>query len=453
MWNDAARHLLKTSGFRLALRSLALSLAGAVLVFAIIHQAAKAAWRSQADDAVSGALSDILSDIVQNREPVAQNVRATLAENGGLFFAAIGPDGVWKAGNFHLTAGLAARWNHLATFRTRDGLILPPRVQALRGTAQRFADGETLFVAADATALLSLNRLIARSFLAVFGIILALGLLNGYLAARAAQRRVDAFATTLREIMQGDLSRRIDITPAGDEFDRLAAATNAMLTRIQTLMENLRQVTSDISHDLRTPLAKLRTHLEFSRNRWPVPEWQTVFDEALAQIDQALGIFAAMLRIAEVDSGSRRAHFSEIALSAMLEMLAESYEPAFAAGGIAITANVAPALVLRGDPELLMQLFANLLDNILLHAEEATQASIAGAWHDGRIVVTIADNGCGIPVDQRANVRRRFFRLDPSRHRPGHGLGLPLAIAIAGLHEADITIGDNQPGLKMTVRL
>jgi signal transduction histidine kinase len=454
MWPDApARLLLKNSGFRLALRSLALSLAGAIVVFAIIHRAAETAWRGQIDDAVGGALSDILGDIQRDRQPVPQNVNATLAEGGGLFFADIDAAGNWRAGNFRLAPALAARWQGLGTFRVRDGLILPRHIQALRGIAQRFPDGETLFIAADASALLALNNVIARSFLSVFGVILALGLVNGFLAARAAQRRVDAFATTLNEIMHGDLARRIAVTPANDEFDRLAVSMNTMLQRLQALMENLRQVTADISHDLRSPLARLREHLERARARYPAPELQEVFAEALTHTDQALEIFAAMLRIAEVEAGSRRTQFAEIAISSMLAMLAESYEPSFSAAGIAIETAIAPGLTLRGDQELLAQLFTNLLDNILLHAEGASMAGVSAASRDGRIIVAITDNGSGIPGNESKRVLQRFVRLDSSRHRPGYGLGLPLALAIGALHEGEVLLEENRPGLRVVVRL
>ena len=454
MRRDASLLLLfKTSGFRLALRSLGLSLAGALLVFGIIHHAAETAWRGQIDDAVAGALSDILSDLQHNGESLPQNVRATLNEGGGLFYADIDAHGKWLAGNFRLTPALAARWNGLQTFKRKDGLALPRRVQAIRGAAQVLPDGEKLFIAADATALLSLDKLIARSFLAVFGIILALGLVNGYLAARTALDRVDAFATALREIMDGDFSRRIEIADSGDEFDRLAAGMNAMLARIQELMENLRQVTSDISHDLRSPLAHLREHLELARLRYNEADLQAMFDEALAQIDQALEIFAAMLRIAEVEAGSRRAGFTTISLDALLTMLAETYEPSFAAAGIALRTEIAAGLMLTGDQELLTQLFANLLDNVILHAAGATHVVISAQWNNNGIAVIIADNGSGIPAPQRGRVLQRFVRLDASRHRPGHGLGLPLALAIATLHGAGISLEDNGPGLKVTVCL
>ena len=454
MWLEGtARLLLRTTGFRLALRSLALSLGGAVLVFLIIHHAAETIWREQIDATVGGARTDILSDIQSNQQGVAQNVRDTMAEGGGLFFADIGPDGTLRAGNFNVPPSVLARWRGPHTFRRGQGLVLPPRVLAVRGVAQKFPDGETLLIAENASPLLATNALIARSFVAVFGTILALGLLSGYLAARTESRRVDAIATTLREIMNGDLSRRVPIGEAGDEFDRLAAGLNAMLQRLQELMENLRQVTTDIAHDLRSPLARLREHLELSRRRFTGPGLPEVFDEALMQIDQALDIFSAMLRIAEVEAGARRSHFAPVFMSDLLEALAETYEPAFTASGITLTAEIQPGLILCGDKDLLQQMIANLLDNVMLHAAGASLTTIRAAQTGKRILIEISDNGSGIPTDQRARVFQRFARLDASRQLPGHGLGLSLAVAIAALHDGSIELQENHPGLQVVVSL
>jgi hypothetical protein len=212
-------------------------------------------------------------------------------------------------------------------------------------------------------------------------------------------------------------------------------------------------VTNDISHDLRSPLARLRGHLEFSRSRFTGPGLPEMFDEALVQIDQALEIFAAMLRIAEVEDGARRAQFCTVPLSSLLTMLAESYDPAFAANGVLLLTDIAPGLTLYGDRELLAQMVTNLFDNIMLHATGASAASIGAAAVGEKIRITIADNGCGIPPDQQARVFQRFVRLDASRHLPGHGLGLSLTVAIVDLHAGKINLDDQGPGLKIIIDL
>lgn len=454
MWLEGRiRSLWRISGFRLALSGVLASLAGALLVFGIVHHAAVAGWHDQIDARVADAQSDILGDIHRNQKGIVWNVQATLAEGSGMFYAALAPDGQWQAGNFHLSPAVADRWTGSKTLDRQPGLILPRHVLAIRGVMLGFPDGERLFIAADASALLTLQNLLARSFLAVFGTILALGLLIGLLAARATLKRVDQFATALHEIMEGDLFCRIQVSSSGDEFDRLAEGMNQMLQRIQELMENLRQVTNDISHDLRSPLARLRGHLELSRTRFADPALGEVCDEAIAQLDQALGIFSAMLRLAEIEAGARRARFTPIDLSALLTLLAESFEPVLAEHGIALRAKIATDLCVQGDRELLAQLFSNLLDNIVLHAQGATMAAIHAMKQEGWIELHITDDGCGIPAEARSRVLQRFVRLDTARQRPGYGLGLPLVQAIVALHGGSFEFARADAGITIRIKL
>lgn len=454
MWLEGpARSLWRISGFRLALLGVLAALAGAMLVFAIVHHATEDSWRDQIDERVAAAQADILGDLKQDHNGLTRNVQVTLAEGSGLFYAALAPDGRWLAGNFHLSPAVAAGWTRPKTLERQPGLALPRHVLAIRGTSLRFPDGERLFIAADASALLTLKTLIARSFLAVFGTILALGLLTSLLAARGTLKRVDQFASTLHDIMEGDLSRRINLSRSGDEFDRLAVEMNQMLQRIQELMENLRQVTNDISHDLRSPLARLREHLELSHARSADPTVRQLCDKAIAQLDQALDIFAGLLRLAEVEAGARRTHFASVDLSALLGMLAESYEPVLAEHNIALQTDIAPGLHVQGDRELLAQLFTNLLDNITLHAQGTSRAEIRAERENGWVQFSIGDDGRGIPAEARNRVLQRFVRLDTARQRPGHGLGLPLASAIAVLHGGRLIIADGMPGLLIRISL
>lgn len=447
MWfNAPARTLWRISGVRVALGGVAMALFGALLVFAIIHHAAETSWRAQIDDRISDAQTDLLGDIARNHKGLAWNVQATLAEGGGLFYAVMTPDGEILAGNFRLSPAMAAHWTGERTMKRAQGLTLPPHVLALRGRMLNFPDGERLFIAADASALLTLNNLIARSFLAVFGTILALGLVISLLVGRMTLRRVDQFASTLHEIMAGDLSRRIEHRKRPDEFDRLAIEVNRTLERIHELMENLRQVTNDISHDLRTPLARLREHLELARAGFEDERFREMFDTAITELDQALAIFSALLRLAEIEAGARRAQFRTLDLTGILQALVESYEPAMADRGIKLTAEIEAGLALRGDKDLLNQAIANLLDNILVHPESATKSTLRASHRNGKIHLSISDNGEGIPASQRDRVMQRFVRLDAARHKSGHGLGLPMVNAIITLHGGAMSLQSGDKG-------
>lgn len=436
----------RVPGIRLAWGVVLVCLAGALLVFAIVHHATESSWRDQIDARVAAAQADISADIAANQLGVAWNVRATLAEGSGLLYAALAPDGTWLAGNFRPAPEVAAHWTGPKTLRGAPDLGLPPHVLAIRGTVLNLPHGERLFIAADASALMTLKSLIARSFLGVFGTIMALGLIISLLIGRATTRRLDGFTRTLHDIVAGDLTQRIALSRHEDEFDRLAREVNQALARIQQLMENLRQVTNDISHDLRSPLARLREHLELSRAQMQDERFRAVCDEAIAQLDQALAIFSALLRLAEIEAGARRARFQTLALTSLLETLVESYEPAMADGGLALEAQIEPGLQLLGDRDLINQAIANLLDNILIHAAGAKTARLSAQRRDGRIDITLSDDGQGIPAAQRERVMQRFVQLDPTRQAGGYGLGLPLVNAVVALHGGTMMVGASDAG-------
>jgi len=265
-------------------------------------------------------------------------------------------------------------------------------------------------------------------------------------------RRVDAIERTGREIMEGNLTRRLPVRGTGDEFDRLSEGLNAMLERIQSLMEGVKQVSNDIAHDMRTPLARLRQRLEAARLPGKTADEQAAsIDGAIADTDGLLRTFSALLRIAQIESGSRRAGFAEVDLSALFAAMVETYAAVAEDRGQHVSGTIAPGLAMRGDRELLTQVLANLIENALTHSPAGAQVTLTLERIDGRIVGCVADNGPGIPPAQREKAFRRFYRLDTSRTTPGSGLGLSLVAAISALHGIEITLGDNAPGLRVTL--
>ncbi len=451
---EVAARLLRTSSFRLALQSAALSVAGALIVFAVIYHAAPETVRAALDANVAGETADILSDVRDDDKTLADSVRDEMTEFPGAFYALVGPDQALLAGNLVITPRAAALWHGWRTLGPGDGVALPRRTTAIRGLATRLADGGMLYVAENASSLAALNQLITQAFLTVFGAILALGLAGGLLVARATFRRVEAISDTTREIIHGDLARRIPLAGSGDEFDRLAENLNAMLERIQALMENVQQVSNDIAHDLRSPLARLREHLELARRDAPAPQTRAAFDEGIAQVDQALSIFAAMLRIAEVEAGARRRDFAAVDLSGLLSDLAETFDTVAEAEGMGLTAAISDGLRVTGDAELLTQMFVNVIENAIRHSPAGSRVAIAGRpGAAGYVDIVISDNGPGIPETEYRRVLKRFVRLDTSRHSSGSGLGLALTAAVVELHRGTIGLSGNEPGLRVTVTL
>jgi signal transduction histidine kinase len=244
----------------------------------------------------------------------------------------------------------------------------------------------------------------------------------------------------------------VAVQHGGDELDHLALSINSMLDRIETLMEDLRQVTTDIAHDLRTPLTRLRNRLELAQ-RAPVEEagLRDIVNAARRETDVILEIFGALLRIAQIESGARRAAFAFVNLSEVVDTILEVYRPTVEEKQQSLAEAVAKDLVVFGDKELLTQLFANVLENAILHSPQRAKLSVHAECDAERVRVTVDDNGPGIPEPMRAKVLGRFFRLESSRTTPGSGLGLSLVAAIAQLHNATMTLSGNEPGLRVCV--
>jgi signal transduction histidine kinase len=375
------------------------------------------------------------------------DARARAGGTNTFIYGLYGPDGRPRAGTLTMMP-LPARGFHWVTLSTGPTRLL---VEPLRR-------GNRLVVAVDGDALGAVERIILELTLAAMGIAIIVGVVGAILLGGYLRERLETVGETAEAIARGNFERRVPVSPRGDEFDRLGMALNTMLDRIVQLLENLRQVSSDVAHDLRTPLARLRGEVELALGTGEAagdPEVQrAALERALKQSDDLLKLFAAILRISEVEGGALRRGFTLVDVSRLVEDLHEAYVPAVTDGGRSITADIAPHLAVRGDRELIAQGLINLLDNAQRHTPIGTHIFLAarGAGPDA-VEVVVADNGPGVPEKDRARVVRRFVRLDPSRGEGGHGLGLNLVVAIAAAHHGQLIIGDNAPGLRATLLL
>jgi signal transduction histidine kinase len=299
-----------------------------------------------------------------------------------------------------------------------------------------------------------MEEMVVSSFVWGLAASIALALAGGIVTSGRLLRKIEAVGDTSRNIIEGDLQRRVPVTVAGDEFDRLAESINTMLDRIQALMDNLRQVTTDIAHDMRTPLTRLRQRLEIAQQSNEDPaQLRDILASTVGEIDVILGIFGALLRIAQIESGARKAAFTRVNLSDLLRTAVELYRSAADEKNQSLEEAIGADLKVKGDRELLMQLFANLLENAVRHSPPGAQLAVTAQRTADRVEVIVADNGPGIPDGMRAKVMQRFFRLESSRTTPGSGLGLSLSQAIVHVHDATIDLADNQPGLRVAVSL
>jgi signal transduction histidine kinase len=292
--------------------------------------------------------------------------------------------------------------------------------------------------------------------------VIVLGIVGGIFVSRRVLNRVDAMTDTARTIMAGNLSGRLPVMGTGDEFDRLALNLNGMLERIESLMRGLKEVSDNVAHDLKTPLTRLRNRCEEALR---VAKKETDYRTALeATIEESVGLirtFDALLMIARAESGEARHGMTEFDAAEIARDVGELYEPLADDKGLALQVTASAPARVKGNRELVSQALANLVDNAIKYAAEVPPllngspvAVIVSAGAEGdRVLLTVRDSGPGIPPLDRPRVVERFVRLEESRSKPGSGLGLSLAAAVARLHGGELKLEDNAPGLKASIVL
>lgn len=281
-----------------------------------------------------------------------------------------------------------------------------------------------------------------------------LGVGSGIYLARGAQKRIDAIAGTLSAVSAGELDRRVPVKLPHHDLDEVSDRINAMLTQLERLVQSANQSSTDIAHDLKRPMTRLRQQLEAASDTADEnPGIKQILEDAIGEVDSIVSTFEALLNIGQLEAGDRRARFVDIDLEKVLDDAVEAYAPVIEDDGFKLSWNGARATVptIRGDHELLLQLFANLIENALQHCPVGTTIELALASASRGPIASVADNGPGIPAAEHENVFRRFYRLERERSSPGHGLGLSLVRAIADLHGATVTLADNGPGLKVSI--
>jgi signal transduction histidine kinase len=320
------------------------------------------------------------------------------------------------------------------------------------GRGLYIGEGVYLFVGRDTGQIAATRMRILKAFAWIECASILLAGLGGIFFSVRFMRRIDAITRTCQSIMSGKFNDRIPMRGTGDELDRLSVAINNMLDRIATLLDNLRQVSSDVAHDLRTPLTHLRSRLEEARQKSATAgDYAQVVTRAIEDTDHILVIFSALLRISQIESGSRLAAFSPLSLTALLERIYEMYRPVAEDERHVLLHDIQKDVQIRGDAELLTQLFSNLVENAIRHTPSGTRILVILRASGGAAVASVEDDGPGIPAAEHDKVFRRFYRLTSSRSTPGNGLGLALVAAIGNLHNAKIEICDRHPGLCLRI--
>lgn len=442
------RLLATATAFRWALAIAAGFTAMALLLFAFIYWQTAERERGRIDGIV---LSEARRIAEAPGPDAARALEAWLAEDphGRLYGALFGPGGARLAGNVQAPpAGLAADGlAHRVVVgpidRDHDG----DGPEVVRGVARRLGDGRLLVLGYDIDELDEVQDLVLRALGLGLAPAAALSLAGGAVLAWRGQRRIAAVHEAIGRIVQGHLRERLPTRGGADELDNVAAAVNGMLDRIEQLVEEIRGVGDSIAHDLRTPLTRVRTRLERSRDEAVTrEEFQAAADRAIASVDQALAVVSAVLRIGEIEHGQRRAAFAPVDLGGLLRDAAELYEPVAEEKGVRLHLRIAAGSVVPGDRDLLLEAVGNLLDNAVKFTPSGTDVALSLYGGPDGACIRVADNGPGILPSERTRVLRRFYRTEKSRTVEGSGLGLSLVAAVASLHGFRLRIGGSEAG-------
>ncbi len=450
--------LLQTTAVRLALRY--------VLIYTLVLSVALVAlfWSAQRhlDPAVKFDLERELAELQQRFDygGSTQLIEAIATRNASAerrLYLLVSADGEIRAGNLH-------DWPDEAEI-TPDGKVdgvwmddeILPRGwfgddAYLPVIAVRLADGSRLLLAQGIEQNEELFK-VTEYLVEVLGIVVPLLLLLGTMLGRAILRRMDAIGRTASDIMTGDLSRRVPVSGRQDEFDTLALRLNAMLDRIQQLVNGMREVTDNIAHDLRSPLTRLRNRLEITLlEPRSEADYRDTLRLSIADTAGLITTFNTLLEIAQAEAGNPRAAVSSVDLAGLVRDLGELYAPAAEERSLILQVSADTEALIAGNRNLLAQALGNLLDNAIKYTPAGGVISLRLDYSPSIVAIVVTDSGPGIPAGERAHVLERFVRLESARGTPGNGLGLSLVHAVAKLLRAELWLADACPGLRVTLR-
>ncbi len=444
---------LRSGAFRFALAMTALFTAGTIALLLMVEQAVTSYATEVAQDSITTEAAVLADEArVADRQQIIGSVirRENAVREHQLRYLLVDQHGRYLAGS--LPARIAHYgWKTVDLAGSEAGADPNDGKAALLTFGTRLHGNMVLVVASDTSDLAELRQSLGTAAI-VFGLVIgALALFGGLIVGSMFLRRLGRVNVSVERIMQGSFAERLPTIGMSPEFVELSTNLNAMLSRIERLIEGMRQVSTDIAHDLRTPLTRLRQRLEEMHEADPATVSKEQIDGALEQTDQILTVFRALLRISALEAGAGQQHLEQADISALLVGLHQAYQPVTEDEQRHLTSRIEPDIRSRIDPDLLTQAVTNLIENAILHTPVGSTIQIALERRPSGFSIIVADNGLGIPEAKRAQVLQRFYRLDSSRGTPGAGLGLALVAAIAALHNASLTLADNSPGLRVEI--
>ncbi len=443
---------LTSSTFKLAL--IAIGTFGVIVsvIFSYVYLSTSSYVRSRSDRAIMTEYSSLQDAYARSgRDGLIAMIQRRIADKGlaDNVYVLADPSAAVLAGNLRgwpSTVTAARGW---AEFRAGEPLPGAANRPLLRAMLETFPGGDRLLVGRDISELDSFTDQIKTAVISGVALIFVLAGVASILVTRRTVGRIESINAASRAIMLSGLDKRIPLRGSHDEWDRVAENLNLMLDRIETLMGEVKQVSDNVAHDLRTPLTRMRGRLEKAyHGRRMAEDDQSLIGDTIADLDAVLRIFSSITRIAQIETQARKGAFRTVNLVEIASEVVELYDAAAEQDGTRLTVVGDAEVLVTGDRDLIFDAIANLVDNAIKHGRPGGQVVVANENIDGGPVISIADDGPGIPAGEYEHVFKRFYRLEHSRYTPGNGLGLSLVAAVARLHGARIEMLDNAPGLK-----
>ncbi len=451
--------LFRTTVFKLSLVYLVVFAIGAGLVLMRVGMNVKELFDDQIDQTVEAEIAGLSEQYRRGGiRRLVETVERRANQPGSSLYLVTTFAGERIAGNVaQLPVGVLERPGLIETRYARtDGVVAEHRALA---RIFLLPGGFRLLVGRDLEDREALRGLMLQALLTSLGWLVLIGAAGGIFVAMRVLRRVDAMSASAQTIMSGDLAQRLPRTGSGDELDRLATSLNAMLERIGELMKGLQEVSDNIAHDLKTPLTRLRNGVDEALRKAQSPDdYRACLEKVVEESEGLIRVFDALLMIARLESGAAQEVMQDFDVAEVARDVAELYDAVAEEQGVMLTLDAQAPLMMRGGRELIGQALANLVDNAIKYGspcEAGAQAvvNVAARRIGDRLELVVADRGPGVAVEDRARVLERFVRLERSRSRPGSGLGLSLASAVARLHQGVLRLDDNEPGLRVTLDL
>lgn len=447
--------LLSTYGMRLSLfYVLMFSLATSALV-ALIFAYAVSALDRETDEVIEAELRGLAEQYEDGGLDALTSVineRVQTASSSGDVYLLVGSDLKPVAGNIAAWPTHGNAIEHWFEFDVSVAVGSTFQARTVRAGAFRLPGGYRLLVGTDIHEREAFKSRIGWTLFASLGMVIVVGALLGAWMNRHLLRRVEAISAAGREIVDGNLSRRLPRTGSGDEFDTLAANLNEMLDRVAQLTQALRFVVDATAHDLRGPLNRMRARIESGLRTGSAEASSRALEESLRDAEALEQTLAALLRIAQAQGGAAATEIAPLDLGRLTLEMVELYEPVAAERGIALRSAACGDAIIRGSRQLLAHALANLIDNALKFTPTGGRVEVDVRRDDDALQLVVADSGPGIPEPDRKRALERGVRLEGAGQAPGSGLGLSLVEAVARMHHATLELGDNRPGLRVELR-